>query len=84
MSELQLRDHSQPCEHEDQDILSRLDIGHSLGVHRWCPGGREVTIDYKAAEAMFKKFWDRPFGSVHSDLKMATAAVDAALGGSDE
>ena len=49
-----------------------------------CPGGREVTIDYKAAEAMFKKFWDRPFGSVHSDLKMATAAVDAALGGSDE
>ncbi len=50
---MMLRDHSQPCEHEDIDPNGRI-RGHwdqtvlsawGFGNPRWCPGGREITDD---------------------------------------
>ena len=63
MAERVLRDHSEPCGHYDPVIagpdpskdqisgqtylLGHVVIGSPGGF--WCPGGREVTIDYEAA-----------------------------------
>ena len=62
MGERVLRDHSEPCKHYDPVIagpdpskdqisgqtylLGHVVIGSPGGF--WCPGGREVTIDYEA------------------------------------
>ena len=43
-----LRDHSQPCEHgEPRGHLIRPFDGPD---EHWCPGGRDITIDYEAAK----------------------------------
>ncbi len=57
MAERVLRDHSQPCKHAPDGYKKvwgdGFHIGHEYqwapGHSGWCPGGREVTIDYKAA-----------------------------------
>ena len=56
MADRVLRDHTQPCKHAG-DMVGGLDQnyyeGHIIidgdGPGLWCPGGREVTIDYEAA-----------------------------------
>ncbi len=51
-------------------------------AHRWqfnppCPGGREVTIDYEAAETCLRDRTDDTFLTVRE-------IIDAAIGDSDE
>ena len=52
----ELRDHSQPCDHEKATPTERF-RGHrvhnvlsawGIGTPDWCPGGREVTDDTMA------------------------------------
>ena len=54
MADRVLRDHSEPCKHAPDDNDTDEDQRHYrylTGHHRangeWCPGGREVTIDYE-------------------------------------
>ncbi len=53
MADRVLRDHAQSCEHGDK-MVSGIYIGHpgETDDDPWCPGGREVTIDYEAAQRM--------------------------------
>jgi len=66
----ELRDHSKPCEHGKRHTHASIPPGEL--IEAWCPGGREVTIDYEAfrreyfgtpvsvrdAEARLKKAFD--------------------------
>ena len=78
-----LRDHSKPCrEHGLTGVHSYDVMTHPDGstVAEFCPGGREVTIDYEAAAVRFHK--DIIKGA---EVRVAARnAVDAALGGGDE
>ena len=55
MADRVLRDHSKPCEHgrETSHDVPMPVVGHPEKVQLVpCPGGREVTIDYEAAQRM--------------------------------
>ena len=81
MADRVLRDHTQPCEHKTDypdgfTSLVPYFCGHWVkGEGEWCPGGREVTIDYEAATHAFVLALD----DQEPDAVMARAAVDAAL-----
>ena len=93
MADRVLRDHSEPCEHAPDDNDTDEDQRHYrylTGHHRangeWCPGGREVTIDYEAAAEYLSKLIDAspdetwpgeflPYAKVES-----RKILDAALG----
>ncbi len=59
MADRVLRDHSEPCGHKTDypdgfTSMVPYYCGHWIkGEGEWCPGGREVTIDYEAAEAQY-------------------------------
>ena len=77
-----LRDHSQPCEHGSIHP-HWFDDGPMAEDERSCPGGREVTIDYEAAEA----FLVRLYPNMADPTLMAEVVypiVAAAIGDTDE
>ena len=86
MGDRVLRDHSQSCEHENGNKL-----GHYIDGQRhatitglqssWCPGGREVTIDYEAAVDALDTNTDHAGPPTWEDMVAAVRViVDAALG----
>ena len=79
MADRVLRDHhdGKLCEHGKQ-FSHRIGISYKRwlsGVDVMCPGGREVTIDYLAAEEALQDW--------NPETTNAKSIVDAALGGSD-
>ncbi len=78
-----LRDHSEPCEHAPDDNDTDEDQRHYrylTGHHRangeWCPGGREVTIDYEAGLAVARELWTvEPVWDESSFALMLNAAL---------
>ena len=82
MADRVLRDHTEPCEHKTDypdgfTSMVPYYCGHwTKGEGKWCPGGREVTIDYEAARKVLQSAdeADRPYFTVR-----AKAIVDAAL-----
>lgn len=72
-----LRDHSQECEHGEW-VPHEFDRykGESMG---WCPGGREVTIDYEAGIGA----WWQSYGTKGQYNPATRAAVDATIGSSE-
>jgi hypothetical protein len=79
MSE-QLRDHDQPCEHDRTVPHHTKRDSWGYGIGPWCPGGREVTIDYEAAKREAETWEIHARGIPEIDLLMFRKMVDAALG----
>ena len=104
MAERVLRDHSEPCKHYDPVIagpdpskdqisgqtylLGHVVIGSPGGF--WCPGGREVTIDYGRVEEILLElcgdWYDMVIreGRGPFDFGAAMRALDAAIGDGDD
>ncbi len=75
-----LRDHSQSCEHGKRHTHASIPPGEIFEA--WCPGGREVTIDYEAAGEMLAEL--RRIHVVAVDANhSAQRIVDAAIGRDD-
>ena len=81
MAERVLRDHSEPCEHAPDDNDTDEDQRHYrylTGHHRangeWCPGGREVPINYEAAIELA-----RTFRNLEWNHRAVRVVIDAAL-----
>ena len=53
-----------------------------------CPGGRDITIDYEAAEALVRRFVTAPTNTYRSQTlgwgATVREVVDAAIGDTDE
>jgi hypothetical protein len=94
---MMLRDHSQPCEHGKR--VSHDHMISALEHLQFCPGGREITIDYEAAgEALLADLKRRAeaLGSIVdpapetvafwqlNPIDAAKIVLDAALGVPDE
>ena len=91
MADRVLRDHSEPCEHKTDypdgfTTMVPYYCGHWIkGEGEWCPGGREVTIDYEAAGRQLAEALQR-WGTRLSDEtfhidEWADEIVEVALGG---
>ena len=80
---MKLRDHDQPCEHESigsHNVLGDSTTGSSqLPIKGWCPGGREITINYKAAAAELVS-WARETEGERTSGAAVVDIVNAALG----
>ena len=103
MAETPLRDHSEPCGHAGAFDGNDWEGGGPEPLWLcdrplWCPGGREVTIDYEAAgEAAWHVIaneeglidegleWDDLVASDSQSfwIDVGKDTVNAALGGSD-
>ncbi len=78
---MRLRDHDQPCEHDDDAFQWKQRLGVEGPLH-WdchqggCPGGRDITIDYEAAEAMLRDRTDDTFLTVKDLVDAATGPTE--------
>ncbi len=90
MAERVLRDHSQSCKHAPDGYKKVWGDGFHIGHeyqwapahHAWCPGGREVTIDYEAAGSMLAELRRVHVVMVDADHS-ARRIIGAALGEDD-
>ena len=79
----ELRDHSQPCDHDvDWYWNGTPEQRIYLCNVPTCPGGQEVTIDYEAAGSMLAELRRVHVVMVDADHS-ARRIVDAALGEDD-
>ena len=82
---MRLRDHDQPCEHEDDAFPTNV-YG---GINHWdcrqggCPGGREVAINWEAAATLRLAVWAAKLGWSQPPVGVASDIVAAALEDSD-
>lgn len=81
---MNLRDHSQPCVHDDDAYeWTGPAIRHSYWDCRQggCPGGRVITIDYEAMGSVLDEEWHYSgwYGS-QSGEQVAQKAFAAAIG----
>ena len=80
MADRVLRDHSQPCGHKTDypdgfTTMVPYYCGHWIkGEGVWCPGGREVAIDYEAAIELA-----RTFRNLEWNARAVRVVVDSAL-----
>ena len=90
MSDEQTRTLRAPCEHGFYDKHWEGVPGSNQYVVQWCPGGREIVIDYEAGQRSYDEIdWvnqssDPLFDDWHNQssdpLFVARTVIDAALG----
>lgn len=74
---IELRDHSQPCEHVAPGLVGAQEarLGFWVCLLTDCPGGREVTIDHDAGYNRAKTLGLQPWPFDIEDIELIVAAA---------